>query len=430
MNSKAISFDGDSYFRNRRILFVSFAVPSPVDEHLGSWNVRQCRELQEAGAVIKIVRPTFPVPAIASVLGAKNARRAGRPTSYRLSEVDIECPPVPFAYPSIFRNVFAARAPFTLGRLVARTVGPALSRITAQFKPDLLIAQPIMPFGLLACQISGQFKIPLVFIERSAKEIMSLRSSDRRADFYRQCISESHATTTDGLQMAEHLKHVLEVDNVQHLPSGVDFAGEATESIERPYELKGKTVLLCVSNYYRRKGIEELVDAFGKVAQDFPDSILVLVTELPANILKQIQSCAWASQVNVVGKLSHAEVLRWMSWADLFALPSWDEAFANVYSEALSAGTPVLMTSDCGVARLVNAVDSVPNQTHHGWVVKPRDVEDLVTALRSALGNPPALKAMRPSCSRLAAEQLSWKSHLLKLITILDDSSSHSTFEG
>lgn len=424
MNSKETSSDVASYFRNRRILFISFAVPSPVDEHLGSWNVRQCRELQEAGAVIKIVRPTFPVPAIASVLGEKNARRAGRPANYQLSEVDIECPPVLFAYPSLFRSVFATRAPFTLGHLLARTVGPALSRIAAKFEPDLLIVQPIMPFGLLACQIADQFQVPLVFIERSASEIMSLRSDERRAKFYRQCISKSCTTTTDGMQMAEHLKAVLDVDNVQHLPSGVDFASEPTDGIERPGELQGKTVVLCVSNYYRRKGIEELIDAFSKVVEDFPNAVLVLVTELPASIFNKIRSCSWASQVQIVGRLSHGEVLRWMGWADLFALPSWDEAFANVYSEALSAGTPVLMTSDCGVARLVNAVGSMPDETHHGWVVKPRDVDDLATALRSALGNPRALKAMRSSCSRLAFEQLSWRSHLSKLIAILDSSSS------
>lgn len=419
MKLQVISSDATNYFRDLRILFVSFAVPSPVDAHLGSWNVRQCLELQEAGAVVKIVRPTFPVPAVASVLGQKFSRRAGRPANYQLSQVDIECPPVLFAYPAIFRNVFAERAPFTLGRLLARTVGPALTSIAAKFEPDLLIVQPIMPFGLLACQISNEFRVPLLFIERSAIEIMSLRNGDRRSRFYRQCISESNGTTTDGMQMAEHLKTLLGVDNVHHLPSGVDSAEPQSTDADWPHDLRGKTVVLCVSNYYRRKGIEELVDAFCRIVGDFPNAVLVLVTELPANVLDKIQTSAASDQFRMVGRLSHDEVLKWMRRADLFALPSWNEAFANVYSEALSAGTPVLMTSDCGVARVINAAGSMPNESHQGWIVKPRDVDDLVKALRSALSNPHILRLMRPSCQRLAAEQLSWKSHLRKLELLL-----------
>ena len=49
-----------------------------------------------------------------------------------------------------------------------------------------------------------------------------------------------------------------------------------------------------------------------------------------------------ADTVHFLGRVPHARVLALMARAQLVALPSWDEAFGLVYTEAMAQGTPVV----------------------------------------------------------------------------------------
>ena len=109
-------------------------------------------------------------------------------------------------------------------------------------------------------------------------------------------------------------------------------------------------MILAATNYYRRKGLEELIAAFDEVASDHPDAELQLVVDAPKRLLRCVQSAVHRARIHVQPPLDPQALLAFMGWADLFALPSWREAFGLVYAEALAAGTPVLATSDSGFA--------------------------------------------------------------------------------
>ena len=59
------------------------------------------------------------------------------------------------------------------------------------------------------------------------------------------------------------------------------------------------------------------------------------------------------------GFLKHAEVIQLLASSDVFVMPSISEPFGIVALEALHAGTPVVLSKNCGVAELIPSIKQV-----------------------------------------------------------------------
>ena len=84
-----------------------------------------------------------------------------------------------------------------------------------------------------------------------------------------------------------------------------------------------------------------------------------------------------------------------------FALIGGDEPFATVFSEAMSAGKPIVFASDGGITDV--AKDGV-----HGLSVEPGDARSAVAALDRLLGDAELRARLGRGASELAS-QLTWE---------------------
>ncbi len=84
--------------------------------------------------------------------------------------------------------------------------------------------------------------------------------------------------------------------------------------------------------------------------------------------------------------------------ADVFVLPSQNENFGNTAAEAVAAGTPVIVTEQCGIAPMLKA--------RAGLVVK-HDAGELAGALERVLTDRQLLENLKAGCPIVAAE-LGW----------------------
>ena len=90
-----------------------------------------------------------------------------------------------------------------------------------------------------------------------------------------------------------------------------------------------------------------------------------------------------------------------MARAQLFALPSWDEAFGLVYTEAMAQGTPVVAGRGEGPEDFVE--DGVS-----GYLVPVRDPEALAGIILTVLDDPRAAADVGEA-GKAAALALSWQ---------------------
>jgi glycosyltransferase involved in cell wall biosynthesis len=185
--------------------------------------------------------------------------------------------------------------------------------------------------------------------------------------------------------------------------NGSDPPAQVSFMKPRPRELACQRILFCACAFYERKGIPLLVRAFARIAGAFPDAILRIAGdgETRPQVEKAIQDTGVSSRVHLLGRLPHDDVLQEMIWADAFVLPGWDEPFATVFTEALSAGCPIVYASDGGITDV--AIDGI-----HGLAVQPRSEDSLAAALETLLGDETGRRAMGKAARELFQKHLLW----------------------
>lgn len=129
-------------------------------------------------------------------------------------------------------------------------------------------------------------------------------------------------------------------------------------------------VVVTVSVLRAGKGIDVLLRAVRHV-----DAQLLIVGEGP---MRTAWSALADARVRWAGYRD--DVPRLLAGADLFVLPSLDDAFPSVLLEAMAAELPVVATQVGGIPEIVDSPDV-------GVLVPPGDVPALATAIEALLGD-------------------------------------------
>ncbi|MGN0995452.1 MAG: glycosyltransferase [Candidatus Ventricola sp.] len=180
------------------------------------------------------------------------------------------------------------------------------------------------------------------------------------------------------------------------VPNGVDLSlvPEAARSTPR--------AVISVGTLKPRKCMDRTLEAFARVAGDYPDATLTLVGmgDMEAQLRVRISELGLQSRVTLTGGLPHAEVLRRMAQSDLFVLPSWGEGYGIVYIEAMAAGCIVVGAQGEGIEDTIT-------DGENGFLVPAGDVDAVERVLRAVFADRAAYDALRER-GRQAARALTW----------------------
>jgi glycosyltransferase involved in cell wall biosynthesis len=120
-------------------------------------------------------------------------------------------------------------------------------------------------------------------------------------------------------------------------------------------ELRDKAVVLFLSRFDRKKGLDLLVPAFVRARRQFPGCALVLAGDgdpaLVSELKTEIGRLGAANDVVWAGFLSGDEKRAALADADLFVLPSYSENFGIAAVEAMNAGVAVIVSDQTGIHR-------------------------------------------------------------------------------
>lgn len=132
------------------------------------------------------------------------------------------------------------------------------------------------------------------------------------------------------------------------------------------------------------KGVEQLIDAFAKLASDYPQARLLIVGkgDLEEQYQQRIKKHGLETQVSILNSVSDGMLSQLYQEAWVAVLPSLNraEAFGLVLLESLASGTAVIASNLPGVR-------NVFRNGEHGYLVKPGEVDDLSEKLRYIIGN-------------------------------------------
>jgi glycosyltransferase involved in cell wall biosynthesis len=117
--------------------------------------------------------------------------------------------------------------------------------------------------------------------------------------------------------------------------------------------LRGRRFLLFLSRIHEKKGCDLLIEAFARVAAEYPDVDLAIAgpdqVNLQEKLMAQVKRAGLEQRVHWPGMLLGPAKMGAYQSAEAFVLPSHQENFGIVVAEALACGLPVLISDQVNI---------------------------------------------------------------------------------
>ena len=153
------------------------------------------------------------------------------------------------------------------------------------------------------------------------------------------------------------------------IPNPIVFPLPSTEPQKDPLSIikNGRKLMITVGRLEKQKGFDILIDAYARLAEDFPDWDLVVLGEGSERdrLEEQIGRKGVSSRISLPGRVGNLG--DWYARADFFVMSSRFEGFPNVLIEAMAYGLPAV-SFDCDTG----PEDIIENEVN-GFLVSPRE---------------------------------------------------------
>ena len=196
----------------------------------------------------------------------------------------------------------------------------------------------------------------------------------------------------------------IDPNRITVIPNGVAIDDFQTGSPlpGEPLFAEGFPCILFIGRLNPVKGPDLLLEAFGRIASEFPAWRLIFVGPdegLQEGLEQRTIALGLRERVSFPGFLGGSVKAAAYKTAGLVVVPSRSDAMSIVAVEAGICATPVLMTDQCGLdeLRLVN----------QGLVVSA-SVDGLAAGLRFALADPDRLQVWGKDWQALVRERYLW----------------------
>lgn len=206
------------------------------------------------------------------------------------------------------------------------------------------------------------------------------------------------------LEKNQYLTAGVEPERISVIPNGMDVPGEINEleggEFRSAYGFsKEDPLILFLGRLHPVKGVDLLVRAFRRL-EGRAQLAIVGPDEGPREELERlVESAGIRDRVVFTGPLYDEQ--KWAAYldADVYVLPSSFENFGMSVLEAMSCGTPVIITDRCGIAEEIRDV---------AGLVVPYEEEALLRAMERMVDDSDLRREMSGRTLRLLGERFSW----------------------
>lgn len=381
------------------VLVVSHLYPSPNNKANGPFVHRQVRELSERGHDIRIISPRPWVPPLPK-LPEDWAKSKSVPSHYTIDGIDVRVPR--YLSPPSLQTL--ALSSFSARWRVARATLPD------DFEPDLVHAHVALPDGFAAAALAERMDVPLV-------------TSIHGADFYsyvdapgcqyliQKVLDFSATVTVNSTTLRNVGNEYFEYDPVI-VPNGVpidEIDSAKSKDVTVP-DAQDRHVLVSLGFLKERKQQELVIRALDVLDRD--DFHYVVIGDGPQReeLERLATELGVADQVSFLGYIdSHQRVYAHLWNADVFVLPSYDEAFGVAFIEAMACELPV-------VARAGEGPEDFVTDDETGYFIgRDADAMELAKLLSTLLDSPEERTKVGERAREIVKNEYTWESNAKKI---------------
>lgn len=384
-----------------KVLIISHMYPSSFNEAYGIFVHEQAKALSKNGVEIQVVSPvpfsSFPLNLVNTKWRAySKVRRIDFWEGIRIYR------PRYIAFP---RGLFFDSSGYRMFEGIKKII----EEIYREFKFELIHAHTALPDGFSALMIKKEYGIPLVVTVHGQDLLVTIHKNLK----CKKALKEVFEGADEIILVSSKLRRLAQSEFGLSSKLTVVNNGVSLEKIGKVKSKSGfndrEPVILSVSNLIKSKGVDlNLLAVFELIKKGKKLSYLVIGSGPEEKNLRRLtKKLQLEKHVKFLGRLPHEEVLKYMSEADIFSLPSWREGFGVVYLEAMAFGKPVIACRGEGI-------EDVIKDGENGILVEPQDLESLIRAIEFLINNPQEAQAMGKRAAEKVLKELTWEENALK----------------
>lgn len=392
-----------------RILILSHMFPDNMRPVYGVFVYQQAQALQQLGSQCRVLSPVSIAPFPLKYFRDKWRKWAGVSKSAILDGIQVD-------YPRVFYLPGGA-LPHRIGSYWRPILKRKVTKLRRQFPFDIIHCHTAFPDGQAGVQLAKDFGVPVITIIHGGDFLNPSNLKARRRKALVRVLTMSDKVVTVSPSLAKIGADLLgDSSHFTTIANGVNLEDIYTGSSPKQVDYQGKIVLLAVGNLKKTKGFDYAIKATSSLLPSYPNLHLLIAGAGPeaANLQALVNKANVSSHVTFLGKLSHSQVMEYMSFADIFLLPSWQEGFGVVYVEAMAHGKPIIACKRQGIAHFITNWDN-------GILVEPQDQDDLNAALARLLANPHLGVAIGDRGRQLVHSHLKWEDSAAQLLALSRD---------
>jgi len=327
-----------------KVVGITNLFPDVTRPGLAPFNKQQILHL----AALHELRLIVPVPWTRYATLALSGRKPAPPEECR-DLVTVRYPPY-FYTPGIMRRFY--------GAFYERSIAPLFERLIRADRPDVVYATWAYPDCYAAALLAGRHDIPFVARVHGSDINEYMQYPDRRSR-----ILDAMRRAREIVSVSAALRKRLGAEGVDAGKIHVIYNG-VDRGLFRPFDRvaarrelhldESKRIVLYAGNFEPVKGIDLLIEAFGRLETG---AELHVIGDGPER--RRLAGLARAlppgKSVLFHGRIPHRLMGTWLNASDLFCLPSLAEGTPNVVLEALACRTPVVAADTGGIPEVVPA---------------------------------------------------------------------------
>lgn len=271
-----------------------------------------------------------------------------------------------------------------------------------KFKPDLIFSNSFGVWTILALLFKpvGKWRVVIAY-EGSSPEV-DWRNSPPRLAVRRAMVKAADACITNSQAGKSYLIEILKAkaDRVFAKPYEVPDCNillKGSESCEFNFSELQQPIFLFVGSIEPRKGINFLLEACAILEkQNVHNYTLLVIGEGPQREEMEdlSRSLNLTERVKWLGRIPYTQLGRFFQAADVFVLPTLEDTWGVVISEAMLFGKPVLCSKGAGSREIIV-------EGENGYIFDPCDPEKLAEIMKHFINDPSLISSMGDKSEQL-----------------------------
>ena len=269
-------------------------------------------------------------------------------------------------------------------------------------------------FGVAGMLLARWWGVPFVLeVNYTSLSPLVRRRSRLMKPLARWCDGIVFRRATHLLAVSSYLKEELvnqfgvSPERVTVVPNAADpsvFDPAAARAVEPERSMPAGPVIGFVGGFYKWHGLDLLVEAFMRIAKQFPSASLVLIGDGPMRetVATQASARGLPDRVIMPGRVPHAKLAPYVARFDVGVMPD-----SNLYGSPMKVFEYMAMSVPVVVPNYAPLLDVVVDGVQ-GRVFERRDVDDLARCLSDMLADEARRKRMGTNARQAIVDTHNW----------------------